>query len=125
MYANGRAKGPGRWTRAGLSVGRPKGVKPLPFHLQVLPMPMSRTPVHPDCSTEQRQWGDQAAMERWDTRAFHAGRTLKRTHGAWRITLGARSFYCDDALHAMAWVRAANHYRHRLGAVLTKETQPS
>ena len=119
MYPNGRARGPGRWTRAGLGVKRPPG-KPLPFSLQVLPMRMSPTPVHPGCVTESRQYGMAVDMAEWPPSAFRAGRGLRRTQaGRWEITVGSRTFYSDDATYALAWVSAANHYRNRIGAVLT------
>ena len=120
MYANGRAKGPGRWYRSGLQVKRPSGVKPLPFSLQILPMRMTPTSRNPGCATTATQYGAQVAMEAWDTRAFIAGRSLSRSPARWQVALGnGRKFFTDDGLHAVAWVRAANHIRHRIGAVLT------
>lgn len=117
---NARATGPGRWTRAGLSVSRKSDCPPLPLHLQILPMKMDKTPRNPDCKTTNTQWGQQVEMSRWDTRSFHAGKTLQRSPAAWRIDICGKVFYSDNGLHAIAWVRAANHIRHRCEAVLTQ-----
>lgn len=121
MYANGRAKGPGRWYRSGLAVGRPKGVKPLPLNLQVLPMRMTPTSRNPGCVTTRTQYGLQVVMEQWEPRLFKAGKGLQRSPAKYRVECDGRTFYTDDAMYGLAFVRAAQHYRIRLDASLTEE----
>lgn len=115
----GRAIAPGRQTRASLSVSRTNNCKPLPFHLQVLPLAHKPTPVHPGCKTTETQWGAQVEMSKWSRERLAAGESL-HTQGAWRIDVAGRTYYTDDPMHGIAFVRAANHIRHRLGAVLTQ-----
>lgn len=117
---NGRARGPGRWTRAGLSVSRKNDCRPLPLHMQVLPMKMDPTPTHPDCATTYTQYGMQIEMESWPTASFLAGKALSPSPKAWRIDISGKVYYSDNALFALAWVRAANHIRHRCNAELTQ-----
>ena len=119
MRTNGRARGPGRWTRAGLAVSRSNDCKPLPFHLQVLPMKMTPTAHHPDCPTTYSQYGLQVELETWHTPSFVAGKLLSRTPAKWRIDICGRVYYTDNAILAIAWVRAANHIRHRCNAELS------
>lgn len=118
MYANGRAKGPGKWTRRSLAVSRKHDGKPLPFHLQVHPMRMTPTSRNPDCKTAT-PYGMAVEWATWEARSFHSGKFLQRSPAKWRIEVAGKTFYTDDALRAQAWVSAANHIRHRLGAVLT------
>ncbi len=120
MHARkGRATGPGRYTRRSLAVSRSNDCKPLPFHLQILPMRMTPTPRNPDCDTETSH-GRAVVWSRWERKQFMSGKLLQRTPAAWRIDVQGRTFYSDDALTAKAWVDAANHIRHRLGAVMTQ-----
>ncbi len=121
MYSNGRAKGPGMWTRRSLAVSRSHDGKPLPFHLQIHPMRMTPTPVNPGCSTDTI-YGRVVDWSEWTRAQFMAGKNLQRTPARWRVDVNGRIFYSDDALTAKAWVSAANHIRHRLGAVMTLST---
>lgn len=116
----GRAIAPGRQTRRSLSVSRASSCKPLPLHLQVLPLAHTPTPVHPGCKTTETQWGAQVEMSLWTREQLANGESLHPTQGAWRIDVAGRTYYTDDPMHGIAFVRAANHIRHRLGAVLTK-----
>lgn len=114
----GRAVAPGRQTRASLSVSRKNDCKPLPLHMQVLPLAHTPTPLHPDCATTRSQWGAQVEMSKWYPEQFLAGESLQAEPAAWRIDVQDRTYYTPDPMHGIAWVRAANHIRHRLGAVL-------
>lgn len=103
----GRADKHGRTTRASRSIKRPAG-KPLPFHLQVLPQRLDPTPVHPHCATTSTHWGRYVVMSKWHWTRFVDGRGLwPRKVGKYRVELFGQSFHHDDALYALAWVRAA------------------
>lgn len=119
MYANGRAKGPGKWTRRSLSVSRKHDGKPLPLHLQIHPMRMTPTSRNPDCSTDTTVLGLYVEWSKWEAAKFHGGKFMQRTPAKWRIDVAGKTFYTDNAIHAKAWTDAANHVRHRLNAVLT------
>ena len=119
MYANGRAKGPGRWTRRGLAVSRSNDCKPLPFSLQILPMRMTPTPHHPGCATRV-SYGMAVDWATWNRSQFMSGKNLQRSPAQWRVDVQGRTFYSPDPVIAKAWVDAANHIRHRLGAVMTQ-----
>ena len=118
MYANGRAKGPGRWTRRSLAVSRKNDCKPLPMHLQIHPMRMTPTSRNPDCK-KATAYGMATDWAKWEARSFLIGKLLQSAPARWRIDVAGKTFYTDDAIRAQAWVSAANHIRHRLGAVLT------
>jgi hypothetical protein len=49
VTASGRARPKGRVTRLAYTVGKPKGVRPLPLSLQVRPQALSPMPRHPGC----------------------------------------------------------------------------
>lgn len=121
MYANGRAKGPGRWNRHGTQVKAAHDGRPLPFSLQILPMRKTPLPVHPGCATTKTQYGLQSMMERWDTLRFHCGTGLSRKPNKYRVECAGKTFYTDDPMYGLAFVRAAQHYRHRLVASMTEE----
>lgn len=120
MYANGRAKGPGKWTRRSLSVSRKYDGKPLPFDLQIHPMRMTPTPRNPGCVTNTSHYGLAVQWARWERRSFLTGKGLSRSPKAWRIDVAGKTFYSDDGVTALAWTTAANHIRHRLDAVMTQ-----
>lgn len=103
-----RATPRGRVTRKSLQVRRPAG-KPLPLHLQIHPQCLTRTPRNPDCATTLRQHGEAAMMLRWHWGDFAEGRGMwPRKQGKFYVELFGRRFHHDDALHAIAWARAAS-----------------
>lgn len=116
----GRAIAPGRQTRASLAVSRTNDCKPLPFHLQVLPLAHTPTPLHPECETRRDHWGTQVEISKWYPEQFLAGERLQTEPAQWRIDVQGRTFYTHDPVLGMAWVRAANHIRHRLNAVMVQ-----
>lgn len=104
---NGRAKPKGRVTRASQRVKRPAG-KPLPFHLQVLPQKLQRTPLHPDCADTLTHYGQTADMAlEWKWHDFAMGRGLLPGSGRNTIELFGQTYHAPDSLFALAWVRAA------------------
>ena len=121
MYPNGRAKGPGRWYRRSLAVKRQSDEKPLSFDLQVHPMYMTPTSRNPGCVTTRTQYFIQVQMEEWEPRLILMGKGLSRSPKAYRINVEDKVFYTDDPLYGVAFVRAAQHYRHRFVASMTRE----
>lgn len=102
-----RAKPQGRATRT-KTVGKPRGVKPLPLHLAVLPQMLVRTPLNPGCRTTLEHWGAAATMlTEWSVDSFLRGRDLL-PRGEWEIHVDGNVYFHDDALYALAWTRAAH-----------------
>lgn len=113
---NGRSKGPGRGTRASLSVrrrGRGQD-RPLPFALQCHPPKLARTPRHPGCGTFL-PWGGPMAryakLAQADSTVFQRGAFLSG-EGEWALYVQSPHFKYGpfrhhDANEALGWKRAA------------------
>jgi hypothetical protein len=107
----GRAKSPGRVTRASLSVGRSGFGSPLPIDLQCHPKALSRTPYNPGCFTSEQPWGGRFLHHKAKAKARPH---LYFTERAWpmegRYALyvqGVLRFRTDDMLDAYGWRMAA------------------
>jgi len=110
----GRAKGPGRVTRASLAVSRKHSGAPLPVYLQCHPKALSPTSRHPGCITNAAPWGGWFLYYRDKARARGARYfTCKVWPTSGRVTLyiqGELRFATDDVYVAMGWKRAAESY---------------
>lgn len=102
-----RAKPQGRATRT-KTVGKPRGIKPLPLHLAVLPQMLVRTPLNPGCETTRSHWGAAVAMAGWSVDSFLRGRDLRPRGAEWEVHVDGNVYSHDDALYALAWTRAAS-----------------
>ena len=113
--SRGRAAPIGRTTRKSRAVRRTNRgqSRPLPFDLQVLPQRCAPIKVHPGCLTEGSQFHAQAQLQQ-DWRALLSGVGLSDV-GRYRIHItsvlfGDRTFFSDDALYALAYMRALRHW---------------
>lgn len=111
----GRAKSPGRVTRASLAVKRPAGA-PLPLHLQCHPKALTRTSHNPGCTTSTMPWAGDYLFYRKCARARGIGYFTVRS---WPIVptdkyvlhiAGNPTFTCNDLNVAMGWKKAAEDY---------------
>lgn len=113
---NGRAKGPGRVTRASLAVSRKHSGVPLPAELQCHPKALSPTARHPGCITNTTPWGGWFLYYRDKARARGA---RYFTHKTWPMfdcdpvalyIQGTRVYTTQDINQALGWKRAAESY---------------
>jgi hypothetical protein len=107
----GRAVQHGRTTRKSLSVGRPKGVKPLPLRLQCHPQALHRTTMNPGCEKFPTPTGGLVAIAPFSGLLCAVGHGLSTAPD--RITLevegplGSGTWYAHDTAYAMRWAKGA------------------
>lgn len=111
----GRAKSPGRVTRASLSVARSGFGRPLPIDLQCHPKALSRTPYNPGCFTSEQPWGGRFLLHKAKAKArphlYFTERTWPTSGGQYALYIqGILRFRTNDMLDAYGWNMAAKEY---------------
>lgn len=113
----GRAKSPGRVTRASLSVSRSGFGRPLPIDLQCHPKALSRTPINPGCISSEQPWGGLYLFHKAKAKArphlYFTEREWPKDGGRYALYIqGVLRFRTDDIMDAYGWRMAAAHYGH-------------
>ena len=104
----GRALPIGRVTRKSREVGRPKGVKPLPLHLQCHPQYAHKLPRHPDCDTSPDIGPGMLALIPCASILHAVGHLLSKEPGPIHVeVVGHGTWYADDSAFAFRWALAA------------------
>jgi hypothetical protein len=113
---SGRARPIGRVTRLSFTVGRPKGVKPLPLDMCVRPQALAPLPRHPECV---RTHPATCAMLRWRDTVSPAGYGLGHGlsgRGEWTLYVKGcdEEYRHHDSAEAFGWRMAAHEHGYEV-----------